>query len=196
MHLFRPHPVLFLPSALGHAVSSAVSAVDPVPSPASARLTCHSLSRIYLPFQKTPPAPQGWLRYLLLCPYSNLSTYQCSVHTQQAVSNVSAETCLFNLTYTRVMLPFVAWLLIGGGFDAGLLVGWRGTEKEVSPTGLSGLILPLLSWHAPDIKLELCVYFAFWRLEPLLSTEFLLCTLWLISDETSFLMHFWPLFRS
>ena len=180
---------------LGHAVSSAVSAVDPIPSPASQQLTHHSLSRIHLPLQETPPAPLGWLRYLL-CPHSNLSTYQCSVHTQQAVSNVSAETCLFNLTYTRVTLPFVAWLLIGGGFDAGLLVGWRGTEKEVSPTGLSGLILPLLSWHAPDIKLELCVYFAFWRLEPLLSTEFLLCTLWLISDETSFLMHFWPLFRS
>ena len=109
---------------------------------------------------------------------------------------MTAETCLFNLTYTHVTLPFVAWLLIGGGFDAGLLVGWRGTEKEVSPIGLSGLILPLLSWHAPDIKLELCVYFAFWRLEPLLSTQFLLCTFWLISDETSFLMHFWPLFRS
>lgn len=31
------------------------------------------------------------------------------VHTQQA-SNVSAETCLFNLTYTRVTLPFVAWV--------------------------------------------------------------------------------------
>lgn len=93
-------------------------------------------------------------------------------------------------------LPFVAWLLIGGGFDAGLLVGWRGTEKGVSPTDPSGLILPLLIWHAPETKLEFCIYFPLWGLEPLLSTEFLLCTFWLISDEPSFLMHFWPLLRS
>lgn len=93
-------------------------------------------------------------------------------------------------------LPFVAWLLIGGGFDAGLLVGWRGTEKEVSASGLSGLPLSLLIWHGPESELEFCMYFPVWGLEPLLSTEFLLCIFWLISDDPSFLMHFWPLLRS
>lgn len=68
-------------------------------------------------------------------------------------------------------LPFVAWLLIGGGLDAGLFVGWRGTEKEVSPTGLSGLTLPLFIWHTPEIKLEFCVYFPFCGLEPLLDRK-------------------------
>lgn len=83
-------------------------------------------------------------------------------------------------------LPFVAWLLIGGGFDAGLLVGCRGTEKEDSPADLSGLT-------ASETKPELCRYFPLCRPEPLLSTELLLCSFGQLSDTPSFRTHFWPL---
>lgn len=93
-------------------------------------------------------------------------------------------------------LPFVAWLLTGGGFEAGLLVGWRGTEKEGSPAGRSGLTLPLFIWHMPAATPEFCAQFPLRRPVPLLSIQFLLCTFWLASDEPSFLMHFWFLFRS
>ena len=193
---FLPHPVLFLPFVLRVTLSpspSVLSTLSPQPQhgqPITAFPGSTSPSRKPLLLLRVNWDTFFSVPIVIWAPAINAASIPSRLWA------MTAETCLFNLTYTHVTLPFVAWLLIGGGFDAGLLVGWRGTEKEVSPTGLSGLILPLLSWHAPDIKLELCVYFAFWRLEPLLSTQFLLCTFWLISDETSFLMHFWPLFRS